>query len=47
MHYKICDTCVYNGHMFYIIVIVIHDSLIHLFYNSTVRVMNSRVSGQC
>ena len=37
MHYKIGITCVYNGHVFYT----------HLFHNSTVRVMNSLVSGQC
>jgi len=33
------DTCVYIGHVFY--------TLIHLFHNSIVRVMNPRVSGQC
>jgi len=36
MHYKIGVTYVYNGRVVYT-----------LIYNSTVRVMNSRVSGQC
>jgi len=46
MHYKIGVTCVYIGHAFYTL-LKLHDSLIHLFHNSTVRVMNSRVFGQC
>ena len=40
MHYKVGVTCVYNGH-------VLHDILIHLFHNSIVCGMNSRVSDQC
>ena len=47
MHYKIGDTCVYNEHGFCNSVVLKHDTLIHLFHNSIVCVMNSRVSGQC
>jgi len=48
MHYKIGVTCLYNGHVFYTHVITsCWRSLIQLFHNSSVRVMNSRVSGQC
>jgi len=43
---KIGHTCVYNGHVFYTL-LSYHDNLIQLFHNSTVRLMNSRVSGQC
>ena len=46
MHYNIGDTCVYNGHVFYTLMLK-HDSLIHLFQNSTVRLLSFRVSGQC
>ena len=44
-----------NKSIYYIIIIIItralysvvkHDSLIHLFHKTTVRVMNARVSGQ-
>ena len=35
MHYKIGVTCVYNGHF-----VVKHDTVIHLFHNSTDRVMH-------
>ena len=45
MHYKIGVTCIYHGHVFFTLVITF--GLIHLFYNSSVHVMNSRVSGQC
>ena len=44
MHYKIGVTCVFNGHE---ILCCNTTSLIHPFHNSTVRVTNSRVSGQC
>ena len=46
MHYNIDATCVYNGHVFYIL-LQLQDSLIRLFHKSTLRVINSRVSGQC
>ena len=41
-HCKIGDTCVYHGHVFCSLFVVTH-----LLHNSIVRVMNSRVSGQC
>jgi len=43
MYYKIGVTCVYNGHVFYTMLLQ-HGNLIDL-QKSTVRVMNSRVSG--
>ena len=43
MHYKIGVTCVYNEHVFYTLLYQ-HDSLIHLFHNSIICVMNSRMS---
>ena len=43
---QLTGKCVYNGHVFYTLLYE-HDNLIHLFYNSTFRVMNSRASGQC
>ena len=46
MHFKIGVTCVYNGHVFYTL-LKYHDTLIHIFHNSTVCVLNSGVSGQC
>ena len=46
MNYKIGVTCVYNGHVLCTLLYQ-HDSLIHLFHNSTVHVINSRVPGQC
>ena len=51
MHYKIgVVTCVYCGQwtrVIYSVVLTWQSNLIHLFHNSTVRLMNSRVSGQC
>jgi len=44
VHYNIGDTCVYNGHGS---ILYCNNSLIHLFHNSSVCVINSRVSGQC
>jgi len=43
MYYKIGVACVYNGHVFYTMLLQ-HGNLIDL-QKSTVRVMNSRVSG--
>jgi len=40
MHYTIGVTCVYYRHVSY-------TCIIHLIHNSTVRVTNVRVSGQC
>ena len=40
-----CYMCI-QGHVFYTL-LYLHGSLIHLFHNSKVRVINSRVSGQC
>ena len=42
MHYKIGVTCVYNEHF-----VVKHDTLNHIFHNSTDSVMHPRVSDQC
>ena len=44
---KIDVTCVYIGHVFYVLYYVVITRQSNLFHNSTVRVMNSRVSGQC
>ena len=43
-NYKIGVTWVYNGQVFYSIVLYLHGNLLHLFHNATVRIMNSRVS---
>ena len=48
MHCKIGVTCVYIWHVFYnLLERKKPDNLIHLFQNSAVLVMNSRVFGQC
>jgi len=41
---KIGATCIYNDHVFCTL-LEYYDSLIYLFHNSAVRVMNARVSG--
>jgi len=41
---KIGATCIYNDHVFCTL-LEYNDSLIYLFHNSAVRVMNARMSG--